>query len=131
MTNTDETASTFKSLSATVMQYIRLLIEDTRLNVAEKLTRLLSAIALCALLTIVCTVALVFISIAVGIALTEIISPLWSFIIVAGFYIVILILLITCRNILLVNPIARFISCLLLPAPQKPKTNDDKPATLS
>ncbi|MDE6612447.1 MAG: phage holin family protein [Muribaculaceae bacterium] len=131
MTNTDETAGTIRNLSATVAQYIRLLIEDTRLNVAEKLTRLLSAIALSALLTIVGTVALVFISIAVGFALAEIVPPLWSFIIVAGFYIVVLILLITCRTALLVNPIARFISSLLLPAPQKPKTNDDKPATLS
>ena len=85
MTNTDETASTIKSLSATVIQYIRLLIEDTRFNVAEKLTRLLSAIALCALLTIVCTVALVFISIAVGVARAELIYPRWSLVIVAGF----------------------------------------------
>lgn len=131
MINTEETATTFRSLGQVVGRYLSLLIEDTRLNVAEKLTRMLSAIALCALLTIISTVALVFVSIAVGLALADALDPLWAFIIVAGFYIVLLILLVTCRTTLIVNPIARFISRLLLPAPQKPHTTDDKPATIS
>ena len=131
MTSSDSTASTLQNLGAIISRYIKLLVEDTRLNVAEKLTRLLSAIALCSLLTIVGTVALVFISIAVGFALATVMSPLWAFIIVAGFYIAVLIILIACRTSLLVNPIARFISRLLLPAPQKPQNDDNKPAAIS
>lgn len=131
MTKTDENPGSFSSLGNAVASYVRLLIEDTRLNVAEKLTRLLSAVALSALLTIICTVALVFVSIAVGMALAAVIDPLWSFIIVAGFYLAVLVVLVTCRNALIVTPIARFISRLLLPAPQKKKENDNQPAPLS
>ena len=90
-----ETTPGLSGISHIIGTYVKLLIEDTRLNVAEKLTRLLSTIALASLLTIIVTVALVFVSIAVGIALAESLSPLWSFIIVAGFYIVLLIVLVT------------------------------------
>jgi|GEM_PF-935958 hypothetical protein len=133
MTENDSTKQTaFSRLSESASTYIRLLIEDTKLNMVEKLTRLLSAIAMCSLLTILITAALVFISIAAGLALSTIIPPLWAFIIVAGFYIIVMILLICYRTRLLVNPIARFISRLLLDAPksQNPESND-KSASVS
>lgn len=133
MTENDSTKQTaFSRLSESASTYIRLLVEDTKLNMVEKLTRLLSAIAMCSLLTILITAALVFISIAAGLALSTIIPPLWAFIIVAGFYIIVMILLICYRTRLLVNPIARFISRLLLDAPktQTPESND-KSASVS
>lgn len=133
MTENDSTKQTaFSRLSESASTYIRLLVEDTKLNMVEKLTRLLSAIAMCSLLTILITAALVFISIAAGLALSTIIPPLWAFIIVAGFYIIVMILLICYRTRLLVNPIARFISRLLLDAPksQNPESND-KSASVS
>lgn len=115
------------TLLSTVSEYLKLLLEDTRLNFAEKLTRILSASALFLLLTIVATVALVFLSIAVSIALSVAISPLWAFVIVAGFYVLVLVLLVTCRRTFIVNPIARFISTILLDEPvenQTPASND-------
>lgn len=118
----------FSRLTESARTYMRLLMEDTKLNVAEKLTRLLAAIALCSLLTILITAALVFISIAAGLALSTVMSPLWAFVIVASFYILMMVLLLCFRTKLLVNPIARFISRLLLDAPQTNKSND-KPAT--
>lgn len=123
--------SGLSAISQIVGKYVKLLVEDTRLNVAEKLTRLLSTIALASLLTIIVTVALVFVSIAVGIALAETLSPLWSFVIVAGFYIALLIILVTCRRTLLVSPIARFISSILLPPPTKNDTGNDQSTTVS
>jgi len=127
-----ENNATFSSVGAVIGDYIKLLVEDTRLNVAEKLTRLLSAIALCSLLTIVVTVALVFVSIAVGLALTHIFSPLLAFSSVAAFYIILMIILIAARKKLLADPIARFISVLLLDPPQEPTpTNDSQPTTVS
>ncbi len=117
MINADNSGS-FSELLSVVSRYLKLLVEDTRLNVAQKLTRLLSAIALASLLTIVSTVAMVFVSIAVGIALSDALTPLWSFVIVAGFYVVLLSLLVIFRKQLLVNPIARFLSVLLLDPPQ-------------
>lgn len=124
MNQTEEKYGTFSALGNTISQYVKLLVEDTRLSLAEKLTRLFSAIALSALLTILCSVAMVFVSIAIALGLSELMNPLWAFVIVAAFYLVVLVLLITCRNALIVNPIARFISRLLLPAPKKESTND-------
>ena len=124
-----ETTPGLSGISHIIGRYVKLLIEDTRLNVAEKLTRLLSTIALASLLTIIVTVALVFVSIAVGIALAESLSPLWSFIILAGFYIVLLIVLVTCRKTLLVNPVARFISSIMLDPPANTDTRHDNQST--
>lgn len=118
----------FSHLSDSARSYIRLLVEDTKLSVAEKLTRLLAAVAMCSLLTILITAALVFVSIAAGLALSTVIPPLWAFVIVAAFYILMMVLLLCFRTKLLVNPIARFISRLLLDAPQSSESND-KPAT--
>ena len=111
---------------SSISEYIRLLIEDTRLNVAEKLTRVLSAAALFLLLTILVTVALVFLSIAVSVALSVAMRPLWAFIIVAGFYVILLVVLIACRRTLIVDPIARFLSSILLDPPaEAEKTSSD------
>lgn len=122
--NNNENPGSFSSISSDVGKYVSLLVEDTKLNIAEKLTRLLSAVALCSLLTIVVTVALVFVSIAVGLALSHVFSPLWAFCCVAAFYIIMLVVLVVARKQLLVNPIARFISVLLLDPPQEKPAND-------
>lgn len=114
-----------KSLLATVSEYLKLLVEDTRLNFSEKLTRILSAATLFLLLTIVITVAMVFLSIAVSVALSVALRPLWAFIIVAGFYIVLLAVLFFGRKILIVNPIARFISSILIDPPADKNTEED------
>lgn len=129
--NTHDTNTGLAGIWQSVQTYIRLLIEDTRLNVAEKLTRLLSAVALASLMTIIFTVALVFVSIAVGIALAEILSPLWAFVIVAGFYLLLLVALVVFRTALIVNPIARFLSTILLDAPANTPHGHDEPTTLS
>ncbi len=128
---TNDKPSGLAAISQIAGKYIKLLVEDTRLNVAEKLTRLLSAIALASLLTIISTVVLVFISIAVGLALADTLTPLWAFVIVAGFYIILLVVLVVCRRILLVNPIARFISIILLDPPSKPDSGNDQSTTVS
>lgn len=115
----------------TVSRYVKLLLEDTRLNVAEKLTRLLSAVALCALLVIISTVMLVFISLGVSMLLAQTLGALWAFLIVAAFYAVLLAVIYFGRRTLFEDPIARFISRLIVLPPEKPEKNDDKPATLS
>ena len=124
MTTPDDNSNSISGIAATVGRYVKLLVEDARLNAAEKLTRMFSAIALCSLLTIVGIAAMVFISLAAGIALTSVMEPIWAFVIVAGVYILALVLLVVFRTQLLVNPIARFVSRLLLPAPPKTETND-------
>lgn len=117
------------SLTQTLSVYLRLLIEDTRLSLAEKLTRLISKIAIAAILTIAATTALVFFSFAGGLALARVMDPMWAFIIVAAAYVLLMVIIILCRRTLIINPVARFISRLMIPAPEKP-AQDAKSTTV-
>ena len=127
----NENRTGLSAISASIKQYLQLLVEDTRLSVTEKLTRLLASIALASLLTILITVVLLFATISGALALSMVMSPVWAFIIVAGFFLLIMALLIIFRMQLLVNPIARYLSRLLLPAPQPAKTeNNDESASV-
>lgn len=110
------------SLLRTISEYLKLLVEDARLNAAEKLTRLLSVCVLFVLITMLVTVAMLFLTIAVSLALSAAMSPLWAFIIVTGFYVLLIVLVVACRRALIENPIARFISALIVkePCEQKP-----------
>lgn len=128
--NSTDTKSGTAGLADNVVRYVRLLVEDTKLNVAEKLTRLLAAVALSAVLLILGIVTLVYISMAVAWSLAVALSPVWSYIIVAGFFVILLAVLIIFRKELIENPIARFISRLLLDAPAPKETQNDTP-TLS
>lgn len=112
-----ENASGVRTLLNTVSRYLSLLIEDTKLNVAEKITRLVSAAALFLLLTIVITIAMVFLSIVLSLVLSHAFGPLAGFTIVAGFYVVLGGVLFLARKSIIVNPIARFISSMILDAP--------------
>lgn len=129
--NTAEPKKSTASLADNVIKYVRLLIEDTRLNVAEKLTRLLAAVAFCSVLLILGIVTLVYISMAVAWSLAVTLSPVWSYIIVAGFFVLLVAALIIFRKPLIEDPIARFISRLLLnpPAPSKETQDESTPVS--
>lgn len=121
MPQTDQ-PSGISLLLRTISEYLKLLVEDARLNAAEKLTKLLSVCVLFVLLTMLITVAMLFLTIAVSLALSAAISPLWAFIIVTAFYLLLIVLVVTCRRSLIENPIARFITALIVkePCEQKP-----------
>ncbi len=121
MPQTDQ-PSGMNLLLRTISEYLKLLVEDARLNAAEKLTKLLSVCVLFVLLTMLITVAMLFLTIAVSLALSAAISPLWAFIIVTAFYALLIVLVVTCRRSLIENPIARFITALIVkePCEQKP-----------
>lgn len=127
---TDPAPDQGRSLPAIISRYVSLLIEDTRLSVAEKVTRLVASIAFVAAVVIVSTVAMVFISLSASMFLSQVIGPRWAFLIVAGFYALVLIIILAAKRVLLVDPIARFISRLIVTPPESDK-NNDKPASIS
>lgn len=120
-----ERAEQVEGIMGTVQRYLKLLIEDTRLNAAEKLTRLMAAVAMAAILLFLAVVTLVFLSLGLSLALSEVMAPLWAFIIVAGIYIILCAVLIIARKQLIVDPIARFVSKLLLNPPVKETKQND------
>lgn len=89
-------------------------IEYTRLTVAEKLTLLLAMIATCLIVLVGVSATMFFLSVALSNLLRESVGPIWSACIVAGIYVVVLIVIIAFRKQLIVNPIARFVTRLLM-----------------
>lgn len=104
----------------------KLYIESGKLTLTEALTRILSA----ALITFVCLslviIALAFISFGVIDALSQALGPIWAYLIVGGFYILLIVMLIVFRRTLVINPIARFLSKIILANPDNQKLDDDE-----
>ena len=124
-------SSVTSAVMSTVSRYIKLLLEDTRLNVTEKLTRLLSALTVCALLLVLALATLLFLSLAAGQALADVMNPIWAYVIVASFYAVIAVVIFFCKTVLIVNPIARCLSRLLLEAPENTQVVHDQSTPVS
>ena len=124
-------SSVTSAIGTTVSRYIKLLLEDTRLNVAEKLTRLFSALTVCALVLVLALATLLFMSIAAGMALADIMNPILAYVIVGSFYAVLALVIFLCKTSLIVNPIARFISRLLIEAPENAQVVHDQSTPVS
>lgn len=120
MTSDPNKTSLTQVVGQSLLRYFKLLIEDARLTVAEKLTMLLSAIAFYSLLIIMGVVALVFISIGVGQLLSATVAPVWAYTYIAAFYVVIVVLLVVFRKALIEDPVARFLSRMLVEPPVNP-----------
>ena len=112
--NNDNTSGIIESLK----RYLGLYAVYMRLSAAEKVSMLLSAVALSTLIVALALIALIFISIGVGFLLASVMTLYWAFFIVAAFYVLIFSLLIIFRHTLVVDPIARFVSRLLVKPPK-------------
>ena len=112
----------FADIAASVKKLGTLYVEKGRLIVTERLTILLSSVAFMAVAVAIAFVLLIFISIGVGHLLATSIAPHLAYLIVAGFYLILLVLAILLRKSLFINPIARFMSRLLLEEPEQPKS---------
>ena len=96
-----------------------LYFEKARLKTTEKITILLSTIAFSAVMMALGIVFFVFVSIGIGHYLATTMAPHAAYLIVAVFYLRILILAMALRRRLFVDPIARFMSRLLVEEPEE------------
>lgn len=113
----DQQPGNFRQLYALAVKYFTFQLDYARLSAAEKLTILLSTIALYSLVVILGMITLLFISVGVGHLLAVTIAPHLAYLFVSAFYLLLLIVLIVFRKELIVNPAARFISKLFLKQP--------------
>lgn len=81
----ESTGEKVRRSSAILMRYLRLTVEDVRLTAAEKLTVLFSTVTFFALVLILGTVALVFVSIGIGHWLAATVAPLMAYLYIAIF----------------------------------------------
>lgn len=109
----------FSRYSDSLRRLIRLYIDYSKLTLAEKLTRLLSIAALTLIIVGLSLIALFFATFAVAELLSEFFEPYWAFLIVVGFYCLLILAVVLFSQQLIFNPIARFLSSILLNPPQK------------
>lgn len=113
----DPDPHSFKGLMGLIWHYVELNIDKARLTASERVAIMFTAIAFYAMITLMVTIVLLFVSIGVGHWLATTIAPHLAYLFVAAFYLLILILLIVFRNKLFLNPITKFVTRLFLAPP--------------
>lgn len=111
---TESLFSTLRALLTGGRRLVSLRIEGVRLKAAEKLTLLLSTVIFSAVVAALAIGLAVFAIIGVGLWLATIMPAYLVFMIIALFLLLVLILIIALRRYIFDNPIARFVTQLLL-----------------
>ena len=109
-----ETKQTDESLWARLKELALLKFEYAKLTTAERLSILRSAMAIALICMIGVAMFLFFISLSLVEVLALSLGMAWSSFIVSMIYVVIMALVILLRKPLIINPIARFISKVML-----------------
>ncbi|MCM1449581.1 MAG: phage holin family protein [Clostridiales bacterium] len=97
----------------------RLKVEDARFVLAVKLTKLLGAIVYLFVGFMIMLSMLAFIALAVGHCLSNYMEPVWAYMIIAAFYLILLCAIVVAKRFVIMDPIARFISKLIVEPPHK------------
>ncbi len=103
----------------------RLYMSNLRLGLAEKLTLLLSGIATAVIAFVLGLCGLVFVTLSVSSALSSVLPGYWSHLIIGLFYLALIAVVVIFRTYILVNPIARFVSKIIVEKPQKLPIEDE------
>ena len=107
------------ALIAALKRLGKLYLENAKYTAAEKITIFLGATALCIIVLILGLLAFLFTCFCIADLLATYLSPFWSYLIVTGIFILAIVVLCTFKNTLIFNPIARFISKLILDPPNQ------------
>lgn len=107
-----------QSLFDSLKRLVTLQLDYARLTAAEKMTVLLSTIAFFAVVGVLGTLVLIFVSIGVGHLLASTVAREAGYLYVAAFYLVLFVMLFVFRKKLIVDPIARFITKLFVKPPE-------------
>ncbi|RXE70978.1 hypothetical protein ED352_07455 [Muribaculaceae bacterium Isolate-002 (NCI)] len=110
----------FKGYFAPFQRIAKLYIHSGKLSLAEVLTQLLAAIAIAFVCLLFVIISLAFVSYGVIEALSQHMATTWAYLIVGGFYLLLIILMIIFKRTIIINPIARFLSKIILDAPDTP-----------
>lgn len=115
-----ENQNIYKSLWEQLQQLFNMEVGSVKLFITEKLTLLVTSIAFYAALFIMGTCVLVFLTIGVADILMHDMPAYVAYMIIAGFYLLIVIALVLFRRQLITDPISRFLSRVILDPPQSP-----------
>lgn len=114
-----QTNSSIRNTCAILCRYLSLNITGARFALAEKLSLLFTAIALSLAVSTLGLISLVFAAIGIAHLLQMFLAAHWAYVIVAGFFAMAAVLLTVFKRRLLLDPIARSISRLIMNPPEK------------
>ncbi len=116
---------TFSTGKELLLRLIRLYLDNVRLTVAEKLTVVFSAAVVLISLLVLGIFALAFFSGAM-VQLLALVLPQWAcYAICFGFFVLLMILVLTLRKWVIINPIARFVSRLIFEEKENEKSHEE------
>lgn len=118
----EESKSYFTSIFDGLKQLGSLYVENVKLTAAEKVTALISAVALAIVALVLGLAMFVFLMMGIASLLESYIAPFWSYLIISGIFALIIAIMFIFRVKLVYNPVARFISRLFI----EPPTNEEK-----
>ena len=106
--------TSLQSLWTEAKSYLELQKEYVKLDTAEKLSVLLSAVATAAVCLFLALSALVFLVIAIALWLAKVVGGAWSFTIMSGVLIVAIVVILLARKRWIVQPVTRFVAALFV-----------------
>lgn len=99
-----------------VQSYISLYLENAKLTLAEKVTLLVTTVALAVVGMLFFVIIFFFLSLGLANLLSIWLGNVWPYVIISGCYLLVLGLLILLRKPLIMNPISRFLTKLIFTA---------------
>ena len=114
MFSNDKNVETIAQLIEVLKHYIGLQSEYVKLDVIEKVVRLLTVITL-VVFCIILLISFIYLSFAAVYALQPLVGSLaLAFLIISGFYLLLLVIVILLRHCLIERPLVRFLGSLLM-----------------
>lgn len=114
MISSDKNIETIAQLVEATKQYIGVRTEYVKLDIIEKVVRLVTLAAITIIALLLVLLMLIYLSFAAAYALSHVTGTVWAFVIVAGFYLLLLILFVYNRRNWIEKPLVRFLADLLL-----------------
>ena len=114
MLSSDQNVETISQLVEVVRHYIGLQSEYVRLDVIEKVVRLLTVMAVVTMFALLLIIMMIYFSFAAAYALEPSLGLPGAFAVVASFYLLVLILFILFRKQCVEKPLVRFLASLLM-----------------
>lgn len=114
MISSDKNIETIAQLAESLKHYVGVQSEYVKLDIIEKVVRLLTLTAMALVVVLALLLMLIYLSFAAAYALAPTTGTVGAFCIVAGFYLLLLILFVFNRRKWVEKPLVRFLADLLL-----------------
>lgn len=116
----ENSSEAYRRIYHETRRLVSLEVEDAKLMLTEKLTLLLGRVTLVAVAFVLSACVVIFLSMSISDLLLKSFSPWVTYMIVAAFYAVLICVVALFRRQLIVDPIARYISKVILdPKPKR------------